>query len=419
MNTVSTSCSAALVLVLGACASTGDGPTTSSATATAAAATKTGPGAPAAHIEAMAAREIDELPRHPVAVLTPAFTAQVEGTAAPVFTAGAVGSLSIPLGTQLPINCSVQPERVDVAGTLGNIVRTAAANPGLTLQGVHAIDVVVAHEAPLFFAEVAYTVPTPEGAAFGTVKVGIFSHAQVALVCMHDEVGYRASFRRVVKGLADTLELKSPAPAPRYAEIQILRVNDQPVGFAQRTIDDGGDGSTAYASVTSTVLMRSPSEPVASDTYASERADPQGHVVKAIHVAVQGGEIESQMSLDRDGAGYTYGGTWAGKPLEGRFDSAPLPGERLHARLLLEHLQKKGAGELKLPTWSASTDPTAPTPVTYRPTPGAGTARVVDVELGEMKLAAKTDDHGMAEEITILLGKLTLTQTRVFVRGAP
>lgn len=407
------SCSAAL-LVFAGCASTSEaGPTE----ANAAAATSSSKETKGLDVPAMLARELAELPRHDVTVPSPAFTASVEGSAAPTYTPGEnAGSLAIALGTQSPINCSVQPDRIDTASTLGRMVGLVAGNPKLKLREVRTVDFAVAREAPLFFAEMTYTADTPGGQAVGMLKVGIFAHPQLSMVCTHDEVGYRESFRRIVKGLATSVELSEPAADTRFAEIQVLRLNEQPVGFMLRSIEDGDDGATVFSSVTSTVLMRTPTEPLASDSYVNEVTDQSGHVTKAVHVEVSSGEIETQLALERDGKSYRYSGKWQGKSLEGHFESDALPGELVHAKLLREHLAKKAKAVLTLPTYSASTDPTQPTPISYRP---MDAERAVEVELGGMKMGAKVDEHGLVQDLRVPIGKLTLVQTRVYSRGRP
>lgn len=404
---------AALALVAAACASA---PKSRPAHA------EPAPPAPApakVDLDAMAARELPEMARQAFASADGALSGEVEGAGPPkVESADAFVSLSIPLRGATDLTCFVYRSRIDPGGTFVNLIKRAAAR--VELQAVRLADVVPVQDAPALFLEALYLMPSEKGPLAGQLKAMILPDESSPVMCLHDELGYRATFQRIALGLAKQLKAKAPAASARYVELSIVKVGSSPAGFRRLLVADGPKGGAVVSEFDSILLSRSPKDLLVEDSALVTVSDKAGLLASLEYAKSANGELESQISATRGNGGeYGYKGKLAGKDIAGKFRSKAkdgLPTDLGVAKALRKLLAGKAA-EAKLQEYHPAIDPTAPVETVYRKSDRA--PRAIDAKLGELTVRQTLDDQGLSVRDEMALGPVDMAVERVYSRGAP
>ncbi|PTL79747.1 hypothetical protein DAT35_33655 [Vitiosangium sp. GDMCC 1.1324] len=370
-------------------------------------------------LKALVARELAPLTKQQVSAPDGSFTAEVEAAAAPTFQEQqGVLVLSVPIGTRSPLTCFVYQEPLDAGGAIYRLVQMAGQRTELQL--VRPTDMRLIGDSPAVYAEAQYLVDTPQGKAAGQVKMMVYTHEQVPLVCTHDELGYLESFKRMTSGLASSLKSAADKPqAARYSEFSVMRVKGHPVGFEKRVVRDAAGGSRLTEVETSFFFPRSAQELMVQDIVSTELADKDGKLVARDYARATNGELDIQMSLEQvKGREYHYEGKHSGKELSGNF-TAPedLASEPGIARVVREQLLPGKKKELTIQIYSPSASPTAPLAQVLRKEAGE---REVSAEVGSIKASLTVDARGLVEKLVMpLKDDLRVEQERVSVSGAP
>jgi len=384
-----------------------------------------GGGAAATPFQVLLAREASGLGVRTLAFAGGSLAAEVEAAAAPSVTREATGglwSIAIPIGSEAPISCFVYDKAIDTAASVLRFIRLVReGSKDVTIQSVAPVEAGAIGETPYLMVDVSYTKGSPAGLLGGLVKMIVRPDTDAPLLCFHDEVGYRATFKRVTQGLARALKVDKPTPSPELVEIQITRLGELPVGFDRRTVTADARGGKVDQTIGCMLMPRSPQEAAGSDHLSTEVSDEHGRLLALDVVEAEGEEIETQVNLTREGGGraYRFKGKHAGKEISGRFRSkekeglasALLVAERLRTSLLVGK-----STELKTQEYHASLAPDRPVTVTYRRT---GEAREVTMTLGQLEVSGRLDEHGFVEAASMPLGGMALRQERVLIRRTP
>src|SRR5262249_38083189 len=121
-------------------------------------------------------------------------------------------------------------------------------------------------------AHVVYVVKRQKGDAAGELKMIHYENPLVSSLCMHDEPGYSSSFKRIAKGLFESLQRsdRKLQLMPTKREVRVIKVNGHPVGYIDNADYDSGKGAIVSESVTAKLLPRSPREAMVEDSMTVE-----------------------------------------------------------------------------------------------------------------------------------------------------
>jgi hypothetical protein len=327
------------------------------------------------------------------------------------------------IGATQPLTCFVYPNRIDPASSYQKLLDSAVAASGIVVLAAEVADIAVVKGSPLLVFHLAYTTQQNGQPGMGLLKVAILPHDLHSLTCVHDELGYAATFRRATAAIAGALRRPgqvNPRDRARYAELHLARILGRPAGFQEQYVTAGADGGRTMVSASTHVFNRSPKDLLGSDSHHVTAADADGTLRWSTSVDVEAGEISAQLQIEREGAtlAYAYSGTRSGKKLAGRFESArPVATELLIARLLSRAGKNVPEPEARVLEWVPSIDPRRATEVVYRSDenrPGA-----VQAELGSILVKGTVDLNGWLERSELDLGPFTLVLERVWTKGTP
>jgi hypothetical protein len=399
---------AALALLLTAAAPS-DGPA-------GAAATPSGRGVVA--IETALARELPPLPVQPFR--TPAgFRGSVEAASAPeVKAAEGADELTVALGTDQALACTVFARRVDAGATIWRLAESVRKTLKLVL--VRATQVRAVAGSALVLAELGYQADGERGPTAGQLKIAVFAHDAHSFLCLHDEPGYAKAFARIVEGLASSLQGGEDARAgARFAEIAVMRVGPLVTGYTEHVVWDREGGGRVAATYGAQLLPRGPADLVAIDSRAEEESDGKDLLARASYAHVTNGEPDARIELSRakDGTTYRYEGDKDGKPLRGSFRTkAGLSTDLWFARRLAASAPPP-RGDLRHEAYSYEANPVAALPAVCRKDPSG--PRRASMEIGPIRLTGDLDAHGLFATGEVPVGPTKLLIERAWSRGAP
>jgi len=343
---------------------------------------------------------------------------KVEAVAAPTVAAGEeMDEVSIPIGTAIAVSCTVARDRMDAGAWVGGVLREVGKS--VTIASVRPVELTVVSGSPLLFVDALYLAETKEGKQLGMLKMAVHAHDSRMFLCLHDEGGYRKSFRRVARGFAEGMRGgEDEREGARWVEVAALRIGEMPVGFSESVHWDRKGGGTVARHTTTMVLPRTANELSTVDTFQEEEADAKELIVGGIYVESANGELSQKVELSRkpDGKGFTVAGTKSGKALQGAFTAKDgLASDLWFSRRF--SAKAKPIAEVKHDAYSTSHDPTRVTPVTVRRVKGK--ARQIELTSGELSYTAEIDDEGQQVEAELPIGPVRMRVERIWSRGTP
>jgi hypothetical protein len=363
-------------------------------------------------------RELPSLPKTPFNVGV--VSGEVESASPPTTEQDEKSTrLTFSLGTGSAMQCFVYPKAVNAGALVLAIVK---AIDNVDVRSVHPTDVVVVGEHAAVFVEVQYLAKTSAGAAVGEVKLMAYDHPITPLLCMHDEVGYNAAFRRVATGLASSLKVAGrKLRVPQFVDVSIERIDGHAVGFARSAVMVGEDGKKVYIESSSSLVPRSGTDMLVEDDTRVETLDKEGRVEELLYMKRDGGELSEDLSLKHaSGNAYRYEGLHLGKKVAGVLKTKGPKGfpPALEVRRGMRKLVAKAGSipELRVEEYHPNLDAEAPVEVVYKPLSNAD--RTVTMSLGATQVTLTLDSDGLAQKGEMPIGGAHLTMERVFVRGS-
>lgn len=344
----------------------------------------------------------------------------VEAKGAPSVKAqGGQDEIEIPIGTGELIICSLLQSRIDGASTVVNFIGQLKGK--LEMKPIKPIDVEMAGENPVLFSEYAYYVPAEGGKNVGHVKLGVVVHPRHSVICRHDEPGYAATFRRIVKGLASSMVTSGDGnlrTETDFAEVQIIKAGNQPVGFSETLLWRVKGGGFTWEHYSSIVMPRG-DDLLATDNARNVSGDAAGTLQNEIFVSAVNGEITAKVALERQGTTnkYKYEGTQSGKPIAGEFATASgLASEVLQASLIRRDLLGGTVAQVEVDEYLASVNPVGSVHTVYRK--DNPTSATISAKSKTLSYSLVPDATGWPQHLEIPMGPVTITFDRAWTHGS-
>lgn len=374
-------------------------------------------------------REAPPLPMVEIAAEDGSFRARAEGKA--VFAPQREAEMhifGIDIGSANPIACTVHQEELDLASALfafshSTFEATAARVGGIEQKRIAGVDAGTVGSSPFLAVEWLYGVRQE-----GTLRVGQIKHFVAwkgagTLYCQHDEVGYSASFRRIVEGLLRELEIGAkPEQDPFYEEITRMSVGEMHIGVQRVALTRDADGDVRIDVRASLVVPADNGSLQTNDSYGVEFARPDGSLINQTHVEVENAELASHLELEPiDPEGWTVRGTFQQKPLDTRL----APDRRMaiswlgEALALRRAIESQGVGaRVLLARWVPDADPTRLVEETISIRERVADDRFrSEVVIGGVQAEILADRSGSAAAGSMRMGFIEMHFERIFVAG--
>ena len=346
------------------------------------------------------------------------FTATVRGSDAPTVTAHEeFYQLSIPIGTRAQVECLLYTSALDSASALDGLLNELLADFPQT--AIQQIDAGTFGPLPYLYQESLYVT---DQRAIGVLKGIVVPAGSSTLACLHDEPGYRDTFRQVVGSLADSLHIENSGPEDwEFQEILVWRVQDLNVGFTVNSIGRTGDGQIRTVLETAAIIPRTATQTMTHDGYDIIVENDSGELVAGNYAEAEGGELTLSIDLEQvpDG-GYRVSGQFQGKEIDSRLDTETTPVGPYRQLVDLVRAANSGDGKprtISTQAYVPSANPLQLLTVEAKPT-GQRISGLPEYALLFAGMEAKSviDDMGQ-RTITLHMGPTEMQLTRVYVNG--
>jgi hypothetical protein len=328
-----------------------------------------------------------------------------------------VPRVTIPIGTAQPITCLLRPDSPSTGSLLYSVI--TGVQKEAPKNEITQLDIGVLGHVPYYVAELQYLDEDSGKPLLGALKVAVFDREGDTFLCMHDEPGYRATFRRIAEAAAKTFAVKDadPQDPPFELEVALAKVQTQPIGYSVERHFVTPEGTHVEVESTTMLIRRSPTELASIESGRVTESGKDGIATKIRVYSEQGGEVDGNIVVERKtGNKYHAEGTMSGKPVKGDFTAkAPLWAtwrERNEVRDKL--IKSTKTRELTLPGYSATTDPVGVTPSTWRAT---GEPSVFDITHGGMQVKATLDANGHETKAAFKMGPIEIAIERVVLES--
>jgi hypothetical protein len=234
---------------------------------------------------------------------------------------------------------------------------------------------------------------------------------ELGAACVHDEVGYAQTLRRVVKSIMESMRFtQNPKPEPLYRDIAVVTLRGRRIGVIESSLIRLDNGKLWNIEASSMAIPTSPKDIQAEDDYESEISDEQD-VETGTYIAMRPGEKVYEITLQRDPAGYHAEGTFQGKKLDTKIASKAALPSSLRACALMRELIAGKRREIVRAGYSPGSDPLG---FTDHRTTASGDRDLPfrSEEHGVTSLSAY-DEIGLPLKARINVGPITLDAARV------
>jgi hypothetical protein len=370
-----------------------------------------------ADLEALLKREATALEEVPVE--GDGFRARALAVGKPeVTTEPNLSKLVLPVGSEAPVHCFVYENDPDPGAALSAIIGSLATE--LELDRVVAGPVEVVQEAPVATIAGFYTTDTPKGRALGQLKIAFHSRLGSSSMCLHDELGYEQTFRRVARSVFESLDRGTASVAPTYVEISAAEVNGRPAGYERLMVLPAKNGERHLIATGLALLISEPNLFVTQDYAALTTVDASNHIVSGRFTEAKNGRSTLDVELRRGhGKSYQYSGKQAGKSVSGAVsadDARGLPSPLWTQRELAQRLAKGGDFEFSIQQYRPSEDATKLSRIGYahRANDPSGT---VLVKMDKVEAHSLLDARGREQRSEMNTQGFSVVMKSIYRRG--
>ncbi len=322
-----------------------------------------------------------------------------------------------------PLECYIYTTALDLASltnTLAenNIAAVARGAGGeIGVRNIHYTDAGVIDGLPYLALEWIYTVGTGAQTQVGFTKIRAAVKGDIAFACSHNYLGYRETFAKAFSGFIESVEYEIPTPAPYYEEISLLDYRGSGNGVIYVSFTEDEDGDIKIASTEASLIPVDASTLMTSDGITISYATPDGELINSISVAVQNGEIVSNLSLQRNDTGaWVSGGILQGKEIETELDGAIAPASELRLLTTARELFAGSETSVTLDMWVPAADPTRflQSTLTRDDAEVAGQGKIT---LGPISYLGHFDENGNMTDAVVSIGPMTIDAERIWSAG--
>jgi hypothetical protein len=327
--------------------------------------------------------------------------------------------VTVPIATDTPAECFVYQEGMDSAALLTELIEQPLSEMPRT--EILRIDAGTFEQVPYLYQERLYLT---EQKAAGVLKGIVIPFYSSMLVCLHDEVGYSETFRKMAESFATTLMLPNePKENFVHEEVLVWKFRDMNVGYTVNRAVPDSEGDIRSTVETAILLPRSASETMARDEYNVIYEHGNGDLISGRYAEAENGEIKVSISLDRiEQGGYQVAGTFQGKQIDAPLQStAAVVGPYYQHREMIRAANPDSGQprSVSIDAYVPSANPLQTVTFDLNPT-GEQVDGLPEYELSFSGVTGTgvVDDKGQ-KSMTVKMGPLELHLSRAYVNSQP
>ncbi len=284
------------------------------------------------------------------------------------FETGSFYYLPLRIGTVAPLECYVYKERLDMASSLLNFHNVMIKQFKISQREITRLNTSAIGDIPFMRVDLAYI---NEQKHYGNLKTIVGNKFSNGFVCVHNEIGYKKTFQRIVSQLVKSLKVKDNSYLKDYQSrsISTVEINSQKAGIVESYVVPLDQKQLYYVEYSSILIPRSKSDIVTLDKFVGEVSNQSGTLTSADYVTLKNGELDMEIRLERQKNGrFGVNGTFLSKEIKMNLNSqlGLMPRYTVSQEVLDHYFLKKKRSPRVFYIYSPQVNPTAALEVNYK-----------------------------------------------------
>ena len=304
---------------------------------------------------------------------------------------------TVDIGSESPVECWAFQEYDGLANSLVNMMKYAvnnvSANLNKTLESQYnfSLDVSNLGNVPVFSYDILYNLGETDERVSGLMKGMSAESANGLQVCLHNEIGYRETFKDVFTSFVNAVD-RTANVKPFFFAINGMKMQGELVGIVSEKFSIDADGDVEIVEATSLILPVDANTVSSTDSLARSWSRIDGTLINTYEYTVENGEVMSSMGLSRTEGTWVIEGEIQGKKVNSELSYDDVFTSNFGAYLETQKLANSDQDSLSYNTWSLEGDPTQPTPtVMYKKSQKNGLLELV-AEIESFKIEYTVDE---------------------------
>ncbi|MCH2192374.1 MAG: hypothetical protein MK188_15815 [Gammaproteobacteria bacterium] len=331
---------------------------------------------------------------------------------------------TVDIGSESPVECWAFQEYDGLANSLVNMMKYAvnnvSANLNKTLESQYnfSLDVSNLGNVPVFSYDILYNLGETDERVSGLMKGMSAESANGLQVCLHNEIGYRETFKDVFTSFVNAVD-RTANVKPFFFAINGMKMQGELVGIVSEKFSIDADGDVEIVEATSLILPVDANTVSSTDSLARSWSRIDGTLINTYEYTVENGEVMSSMGLSRTEGTWVIEGEIQGKKVNSELSYDDVFTSNFGAYLETQKLTNSDQDSLSYNTWSLEGDPTQPTPtVMYKKSQKNGLLELV-AEIESFKIEYTVDEDFIMQRAKVEMGPIDYSVMPMYVSGKP
>lgn len=331
---------------------------------------------------------------------------------------------TVDIGSESPVECWAFQEYDGLANSLVNMMKYAvnnvSANLNKTLESQYnfSLDVSNLGNVPVFSYDILYNLGETDERVSGLMKGMSAESANGLQVCLHNEIGYRETFKDVFTSFVNAVD-RTANVKPFFFAINGMKMQGELVGIVSEKFSIDADGDVEIVEATSLILPVDANTVSSTDSLARSWSRIDGTLINTYEYTVENGEVLSSMGLSRTEGTWVIEGEIQGKKVNSELSYDDVFTSNFGAYLETQKLANSDQDSLSYNTWSLEGDPTQPTPtVMYKKSQKNGLLELV-AEIESFKIEYTVDEDFIMQRAKVEMGPIDYSVMPMYVSGKP
>lgn len=330
---------------------------------------------------------------------------------------------NIDIGTSSPVECYVYTSFDGPANTLSNVIDVVLPaieelnKKQLMKRSNFALDIGVTDNLAYMLLDTLYTLGKSDEAVSGILKTLSARTGETLQTCLHNEVGYRNTFKTVFESFIATTKPKKDSSV-FFENAFTMSFNGIAMGYSQEVhaLDQDGD---VYTRQYNSMIFPAGSGTISrSDSFVEQFGRVDGSLINLYEYSVENGILVHEYSVTMSNSKWQVEGERKGEAVSAalEYDEWLLTtyGSYLATSALLTGEEQKADYHM----WLSSANPLAALQTTLQKVEGNENANV-QLEVGPIKLEYLANVDGTFSQMTINQEGIVLKMTPLYQKGSP
>lgn len=332
---------------------------------------------------------------------------------------------TIDIGTATPIECWAFKDYDGPANSLVNMMKYAINNiaqqqgKALSSQYTYSLDMTTLEDTLVMEYQVLYNLGEDGDTLSGLIKGMSAESANGLQVCMHNEVGYRKTLKKVFTSFVTAAD-QSDSPQPFFHSINSVVMNGELVGLASEKFIKDTEGDVEMRETLSMILPVDANNVAATDTVTLSWSTADGALINAYQYTIENSEMAATFSLSAAEGQWSVEGEIQGKSVNADLEYEGEIVSSFGTYLMGQSLSTTAdVNEATFKIWTADTDPTSTTTMVMKKRGEENGFQQFQLDMEGLAIEYSMDDRFIMQSAVMQLGPVTMKMAPLFVSGAP